>query len=291
MNNELMPLQEFVNLIVHNTKIKICIDCLSDILSLDSMELEYNNTIHYNEVCNYAKTTRKGLRLCLKCKGLTTQKAVSLNRPFFGVCPWGVTEYIVPVIQNSNILCIVYVGNICADSEITKNCMNRAANITGVNKNITDKISSMDNAKTRELYESIGEAIKSYILLMYSKSKKKPEKKIHWVVRAFLSYADTFYNTDIKIEDISGLYNTNAKYAGRLFKKEVGMSFCEYLNNRRIEEAKRILIEKNMSIGEVAFECGYNNITYFNRVFKNITGLSPGEYRKSNINYRYITGV
>ena len=197
-----MNLQEFIKLIVHGTKIKICVNCLSDILSSDNLKLEYDNTIHYNEVCNYAKTTKKGLQLCLKCKVLTTKKAISLKCHFFGVCPWGVTEYIVPVMKNSDILCIIHVGNICVNSEITQKCMYRAANITGVNKNITDKISTMDTTENRELYESIGEAIKSYILLMYSKFGKKPGKKIHWVVRAFLSYANTSYNTDIKIGDI-----------------------------------------------------------------------------------------
>lgn len=281
MNNELMSLEDFIKLITHDTRVHICVHDLSGMLLIDGMELDYINTIHYNEVCNWAKTTRRGFRLCLKCKELANKKAISQRQPFWGICPWGVTEYVLPVIVNSEVICIIYVGNICVDSKSTQKHMRHTSKITGVDSAIADKIAVMAEGGESELYKSIGEAVKSYILLLYATSEKKKTKVMHWAVRAFLSYADAFYNKEITVADIAGLYGINKKYSGRLFKKEVGISFCEYLNLRRTEAAKGLLGETDMSIAEIALECGYNNITYFNRVFKKITGISPGEYRKS----------
>jgi len=64
-----------------------------------------------------------------------------------------------------------------------------------------------------------------------------------------------------------------------LFKQVTGISFKEYLNKVRIEEAKSLLEHTDYSIMEIAVACGYSDQSYFTKVFKKATGITPKQYR------------
>ncbi|WP_324125621.1 GlxA family transcriptional regulator [Marinobacter sp. F4218] len=66
----------------------------------------------------------------------------------------------------------------------------------------------------------------------------------------------------------------------RRFKAATGSSMIEYLQNLRIEAAKRLLEEGKLSVEEVSLESGYEDVSFFRRLFKRLTGLTPGEYRR-----------
>ena len=66
----------------------------------------------------------------------------------------------------------------------------------------------------------------------------------------------------------------------RFIKKKTGKTFTEYTNYLRLGFAAKQLIEKETSIAEIAFSCGFNNIAHFNRVFKKYKHCTPSEYRK-----------
>ena len=72
------------------------------------------------------------------------------------------------------------------------------------------------------------------------------------------------------------------EYLGSQFHKEVGESFSVYIRNYRLSKAKELLIGTQLKQYEVAERVGYTDAKYFARVFKENTGLSPAEYRKSH---------
>ncbi len=72
----------------------------------------------------------------------------------------------------------------------------------------------------------------------------------------------------------------------RCFKKKTGMTFVAYVNNLRLSHASRLLKENRLSFLEIALASGFNNQSHFNRVFKKIHGVTPGEYRR-NLNGRF----
>ncbi|GHV50120.1 AraC family transcriptional regulator [Spirochaetia bacterium] len=101
---------------------------------------------------------------------------------------------------------------------------------------------------------------------------------------------------DIFDEIITGLFNKaedahNVKDAAesagmsissfcRRFRKKTGMTFVEYLNGVRINNAKKLLQQSKMYVDDIAYECGFNSISFFNRKFKKQTGMTPLEYRR-----------
>jgi two-component system response regulator YesN len=89
------------------------------------------------------------------------------------------------------------------------------------------------------------------------------------------------YTGDITLNDVARAVFVSPQYLSRIFHGEKGISFIEYLNRRRIEKARELLLRKSLPITEVAFESGYNDYKYFSNVFKKYAGLTPRDFRKN----------
>ena len=94
-------------------------------------------------------------------------------------------------------------------------------------------------------------------------------------------YVEEYYRSEISLESISKVANFSVYHFTRFFKDTTGMSFGQYLSNFRIRKAERYLMNIEDSITEVAYKAGFNSIKTFNRVFKQLKGCSPTEYRKN----------
>jgi AraC-like DNA-binding protein len=88
------------------------------------------------------------------------------------------------------------------------------------------------------------------------------------------------YNHKITLSEISELINVSPVSFNRFIKKRTGKTFVDYTNDTRISYATRWLIETELSISEISFKCGFNNIANFNRVFKKSKNSTPSEYRE-----------
>lgn len=94
------------------------------------------------------------------------------------------------------------------------------------------------------------------------------------------SYMKDNYAITIKLSKISDHLKISQYHFCRQFKKYTGLSFTDYLNRLRIEEAKLILIAPNCRVGEVAYEVGFQSVPHFSRSFKRIAGMSPKKWRE-----------
>ena len=98
-------------------------------------------------------------------------------------------------------------------------------------------------------------------------------------LKLLYDYIQTNYASKITLDDVSDLLSMSAVSFNRFMKKRTGKTFVEYLNDVRIGYASRWLIEKDLSISEIAFDCGFNSMANFNRVFKRSKGRTPTKYR------------
>ncbi|WP_270942389.1 helix-turn-helix transcriptional regulator [Romboutsia lituseburensis] len=96
-----------------------------------------------------------------------------------------------------------------------------------------------------------------------------------------IDYVHRNYSLDIKIDDICEHLNVNKSYFCSVFKKETGYTFTNFLNMIRVERSKRLLMDKNNSILDVALSVGYNNHNYYTTTFKKLNGNTPLEYRNN----------
>lgn len=99
-------------------------------------------------------------------------------------------------------------------------------------------------------------------------------------IRPALEYMIKNFRSKISIAHLAAVSHMSDSYFMSSFKKAVGISAIEYLNQLRINAACALLLSTEGSISEIALNCGYGNLSNFNRQFRNICGCSPKEYRK-----------
>lgn len=103
------------------------------------------------------------------------------------------------------------------------------------------------------------------------------------VIRPTLEYMNEHYAENITIEQLAEQLHLSKSYFMWCFKKAVGIGAIEYLTQLRLREARNLLISSAISISEIAYQCGYGNLSNFNRQFKKLVGCTPNEYRKKLI--------
>lgn len=100
-------------------------------------------------------------------------------------------------------------------------------------------------------------------------------------IRKAIDYIDSRYSHNINLNHLTEYLGISKSYFCSLFKEETGQTFTEFLNRRRIERSKELLMKDDSSILDIALQVGYNNQNYFNIIFKRITNTTPLEFRQS----------
>ena len=100
-------------------------------------------------------------------------------------------------------------------------------------------------------------------------------------LKLVLQYIKEHYQHPITVRELADACHFSEYYFMRFFKQYMNMTCVEYLNQYRMEIAAGKLSGSGESITEIALDAGFNNISYFNRVFKKSFGMTPKEYRKT----------
>jgi len=98
-----------------------------------------------------------------------------------------------------------------------------------------------------------------------------------------IQYMEANYNNSISVESIAEHVHLSASYIGRMFKERMGVTLNEYLIDLRINRAKQLLAETDLTIDEICQQVGYSTISYFTKLFKGRTGMTPGTYRRERL--------
>jgi len=93
-----------------------------------------------------------------------------------------------------------------------------------------------------------------------------------------MHYINVSYRRKIELGEVSEIANLHPAAFSRFFKEKTGKTFIHFINNMRISYACKLIIENQLSVSEVCYESGFNNISNFNRTFKKQTGYTPTEY-------------
>ena len=277
-------LQKVIDLISQNSGIHICINDVEGILYSDILKIDSNNKIHSKAFCDIAKSTAKGYNLCISCKTCANRKAVYEKKEFSGYCPYGLYEFVKPVVIDNVAVCVIYVGNIVIDKEKTIKKIKHTARLTGIDADkLINKLEKSVYASDLDNSRDIAVLIDSYIHLLTEKTRRKEEKYeagCRHKVNELIEYINYHYDKSISLKQAAKLYFVNEKYLGRVFKSETGYTFHHYLNHVRINHAISYLENTDKSILDISLDCGFGNVTYFNRCFMKFYGMTPTQYRR-----------
>ena len=95
-----------------------------------------------------------------------------------------------------------------------------------------------------------------------------------------LRYIEQNYMYNITLEELANMAGYSKYHFSRLFKKYCHTSFVSFLNRRKIKAAELLLVNNDVSVTEAAMQVGFSSLTTFNRVFRDIKGCTPTEFRK-----------
>jgi len=103
----------------------------------------------------------------------------------------------------------------------------------------------------------------------------------HDRIKTVYAYVENNFQQEVSLEEVARRVNMTVPAFCRYFKRLTHKTFTQFANEYRIAHACRLLANENLSISVIAFESGFNNISHFNKQFRNITGESPRQYRQS----------
>jgi len=103
------------------------------------------------------------------------------------------------------------------------------------------------------------------------------------IMQRSISFINENYKNNLTLDTLANLVHLNSSYFSSLFKKETGFSFSSYLNKVRIEKSKLLLKNYDESILNIALEVGFEDQSYFTKVFKAVTKMTPKEYQQKLI--------
>lgn len=230
----------------------------------------YNQTVHDRPVCRTIKKSPEGMAGCARCRNMVQKTVTRYRKTIAGFCVNGVYEYCRPVIYNDQVICVIYIGNILTQSEKQRNML--------MSRVREELLETMDQSFTPEDCDRTADILESYICFLFDRYGIE-NKTFDPLVENIKTYIRENLTYGISMTELAAAFNYTPKYLGRLFKARTGESIHQYRNRLKVNQAKTMLTETNSSVERIAAEAGFNSMTYFDRVFCKLTGMSPNAYR------------
>ncbi len=245
----------------YGTRLHICVVFCKH-YGNDGTALAREQTIHDTPFCRHMKAT-DGIDRCYRCRNRALEKAIRERRPFAGYCVNGVYERCHPVIYKGDVAAVIFVGNI----------LQRAP--TALQEPFLD---TFEHTPPHGHAETLCAIIDAHIQALLEGS---PQQDGAPLITNVCNYIEEGLCGDISVRHIASAFSYNESYIGRLFKQNTGVTIREYVNRRRLERAREQLRNGWEPVTAIAAGCGFNNVTYFNRLFKSKYGVTPTAYRKN----------
>ncbi|WP_139993474.1 helix-turn-helix domain-containing protein [Paenibacillus paridis] len=137
------------------------------------------------------------------------------------------------------------------------------------------------NAMKKGRYLSTEELIRDVRELGLTGSEwvqKRQKNDVGQLIHQAVNYVSGRLGSDLTVQECASVVHLSPSYFSNLFKKEIGMTFMQYVTTARMERAKELLLE-GMQVQDITFELGYRDRPYFSELFKKHTGLTPTEFR------------
>ena len=129
--------------------------------------------------------------------------------------------------------------------------------------------------------EKMGHLVALLLALLEDRVKMQNYSEL---TRSIMAHVHKNFRQKISLDDISRLTFFSPVYCDTVFKRETGHSITDYIIDKRIDEAKKLLMSQSNKLSSISESVGFNDYNYFSRVFKKRTGYTPSEYRNMMLN-------
>lgn len=266
------PLYNLIQQIEYKTNLHIGVLFFKD-YGNKMCELPHGHQIHESPICEFFKSySRQSFFKCVRCRNFAIKKALKYKTAFGGLCINGIYEYTHPVLIDGEVAAIVFIGNILNGEESVLKIKKSA-------KGTPLPLLTLEDNFSEEKCKNVCITIDNYIRFLLEKYENDEGEKP--LIKNIKNFIEENLNFETNIKTIAETFYYNPRYLCRLFKKECGVSLTDYITSRRLKRAKQLLTDTNHSVLEISAESGFNNVTYFNKLFKANFHVTPTEYRKN----------
>lgn len=132
----------------------------------------------------------------------------------------------------------------------------------------------------RDFYQIMYLLVTDYRILQADKEWKNQNRNTDRLSR-ITNYIQAHYKEDLKLEGVAQIFGFSPAYLSRMFRKYAGINYKTYVSDLRTQAGYRLLLNTQMSVGEIALECGFPDSRSFTKAFRRQYGMPPAEYRKN----------
>jgi len=293
-------------------------DWLSEACNLSMITVDYQGVpitteSRFSEYCSLVRSNKDLNDLCEKCDARGGLEAARIGKPYIYICHMGLVDFAMPIIIDGHYYGTILAGQIVLKDEneilslekiaepshipIPDDIQNKLKEYYGLLpvmtletvKIISDMIFKFAIHFIKDAHD---ETVKNNGIPVPGESEGiDPLKKIvqikipeckSLILKPAFEYIKNNYSKKISLDSMSNICNISSSYFSKLFNKCVGDNFNNYINIVRIDKACNLLVNTSLPITVIALDIGFEDSSYFNQVFKHLTGMTPTYYRAIN---------
>ena len=239
-----------------------------------------------NAICRVIRSSECGRDACMRTDKLRCNQAAVEKQGIRYFCHAGLVDFAAPIYVHSRHVATIMCGQILSrepDDERFEEFYSKVREFKLDKDELREAYFRTPYMSTRQL-EALLKLITFFaeyvcelgIRLKYSGRCRHPE------IELARNYLKQNFREQISLERLAYEVGFSSAYLSRLFKKVENQSFTSYLQNLRLSEAKKLLSESDMRIIDIAMNSGFENVCYFNELFKKVENCTPSEYRRRN---------
>ena len=233
-------------------------------------------------MCDFCAEVRKSNTLAKKCKefdNIGFDVCEKTRKPYIYQCHMGLAEAITPIVENGVIIGYMMMGQILRDGE--RDAVERAMLRVSEEERMDEAAfrAGLDEMKSvsDEFIRSALSVMSMCVCYLYSNGivKSRPEE----LSERLRTYVENHFTTELSVADLCRRMYLSKSKLYHVSRQAFGMGVSDYIRHRRVEEAKKLLVETNRPIAQIGESVGFTDANYFTRVFKSETGMTPKAYR------------
>lgn len=255
------------------------------LLDRDFQGLFPTNHGNENAFCNLIQSTEEGLRRCRESDCRLFAECARTHTPVAHQCHAGLTDAIVPIYNNEMLIGYILFGRVVEKNAAQKPSF---ANTYGKIRDL-----GLDRLELKKAYESL-EFFDSEKVESASEIVTMLTKYILWehliraesgdaVIDRITDYIHHHLTDELTVADLCRTFHVSKNTLYQQFDRTFGCGVKEYITARRIENVKQLLRTTSLPVWEICERSGVRDPRYFSKFFKRATGITPSQYRKSEV--------
>ena len=233
--------------------------------------------------CHFMRQHNESCKTCMHLEEQNTTDGESIHK----ICFAGIHVAAVPIKVHQNVIGYLQTGEVLLEKltpeklEVsTKELLDWGINLSSDDLRNLLESGPILSPKQYEAVIKMLEIFAKHISEVAAKISVSPELNEPHGIKKRRDYIQKHLEKKITLDQAASVANMSASHFCRVFKKATDMNFSEYVARIRVGRTKEMLVESNYTMAHIAYDCGFNSVTDFNRTFKKITGLTPTEFRK-----------